>query len=71
MTIRWNGGAGEADPPPFLMLDVRTTEIWEGAFTGEVRGLVDWLAGRPVRDLAIGRPDLETLFRRYYGGGTP
>jgi hypothetical protein len=31
-----------------------------------VSQLIEWLAGRPIADLTIGRPDLESLFRRYY-----
>jgi len=27
---------------------------------------VDFLAGKPVEDLSVGRPDLESLFRRFY-----
>ncbi len=32
----------------------------------ELERLVAWLAGRAIDDLAIGRPDLEALFRQYY-----
>jgi hypothetical protein len=28
--------------------------------------LVDYLAGKAVLELTIGRPDLESLFRRFY-----
>jgi len=69
--IRWRAGAGAIEGPAFLKLDVRTAEVWEGSVEGPVSRLVDWLASKPVADLEIGRPDLETLFRRYYGGGTP
>ena len=31
--------------------------------------LLAWLVGKPVEDLMIGRPDLETLFKRYYERG--
>jgi hypothetical protein len=31
-----------------------------------VQRLVDFLAGKPVEDLSVGRPDLESLFRRFY-----
>ena len=30
--------------------------------------LVEFLAAHEVEDLAIGRPDLESLFRRFYEG---
>jgi hypothetical protein len=36
---------------------------------GPVERLIDWLAVNPVADLSIGRPDLETLFRRFYEAG--
>jgi hypothetical protein len=31
---------------------------------------VAWLAGKGVEDLMVGRPDLETLFKRFYEEGT-
>lgn len=37
-----------------------------GAWTGEVRPLLTWLAGLPVQDVVIGAPDLENLFSAYY-----
>lgn len=69
VAIRWRDGAGAMEAPAFLKLDNRSSEAWEGSLEGPVSRLVDWLAGKPVADLEIGRPDLETLFRRYYGGG--
>jgi hypothetical protein len=33
--------------------------------------LITWLAGKPVDDLSIGRPDLESLFRRFYERAEP
>jgi ABC-2 type transport system ATP-binding protein len=67
--IRWRDGAGTMEAPGSLRLDVRTPAEWAGMLEGPVGLLVEWLAGVPVEDLEIGRPDLETLFRRYYGGG--
>jgi ABC-2 type transport system ATP-binding protein len=68
VVIRWSGGAGVGEAPAFLKLDVRAAEVWEGMLDGPVSRLIEWLAGRPVEDLSVGRPDLEALFRRYYGG---
>jgi hypothetical protein len=31
-----------------------------------VDALIRWLVPHAIDDLTIGRPDLETLFRRYY-----
>jgi ABC-2 type transport system ATP-binding protein len=75
VTIRWKGNA-HADaiqPPEFLQLTSRQGFSWSGTLEGPVERLVAWLAKHPVEDLAIGRPDLETLFRRFYQqdrGGT-
>ena len=39
---------------------------WVGSLNAPVSQLLQYLHGRTVTDLAIGRPDLETLFRRFY-----
>ncbi len=66
--IRWkDAGAGATvQPPAFLSLRQRDGATWHGALDGPVGPLADWLAGKPIEDLAVGRPDLESLFRRYY-----
>ena len=67
VTIRWRDEtAAAADPPPFLTLDQRNGPLWSGMLTGPVDQFVTWLAGRPIDDVSIGRPDLETLFGHYY-----
>lgn len=68
VTIRWKGVAdGETIiPPDFLRLTTRQGTLWTGMVDGPVERLIGWLAHHPVQDLAIGRPDLETLFRRFY-----
>ena len=33
---------------------------------GPLEPFISWLAGKPVEDLHLGRPDLETLFRHFY-----
>ena len=53
-------------PPEFLKLMRCDDAVWQGTLQGPVQRLVDFLAGKPVEDLSIGRPDLESLFRRFY-----
>ena len=61
--------------PDFLTVRRREGRVWDCEMDGAAAPLVAWLAGRPVHDLAIGPPDLETLFRQYYHfderGGPP
>jgi hypothetical protein len=67
VTIRWRDSTAAAiEPPRFFQLDSRSDVVWTGMLRGTVNELVDWLAGRPIDDLSIGRPDLETLFRQFY-----
>jgi ABC-2 type transport system ATP-binding protein len=67
VTIRWREPpAAEIEPPPFLILSERDGVHWHGRIEGPLEPFVAWLAGRPIEDLHIGRPDLETLFRHYY-----
>ena len=56
----------EIDAPPFLAVDERRGRRWQGSLTGPVPQLIRWLHDRPIEDLAIGHPDLDSLFRRYY-----
>src|SRR5207249_643735 len=66
-TIRWGDGSAAAAlaPPDFMKLTRRDGAVWAGRLTGPVQRLVEFLAGKPVEDLAVGRPDLESLFRRF------
>jgi hypothetical protein len=57
------------EPPDFLKLTRREGVVWQGRLEGPVGRLVDFLAGKPVEDLSVGRPDLESLFRRFYEHG--
>jgi ABC-2 type transport system ATP-binding protein len=66
VTIRWEASAAEPDVPPFLEIVEREPTRWTCMLDGDFAPLLAWLAGRPVADLVIGRPDLEVLFRRYY-----
>lgn len=68
--IRWADAAGAAsEPPPTLRLVRREGLTWVGDHEGPIAPLLAWLAGRPVDDLSVSRPDLETLFRRFYEPG--
>lgn len=53
-------------PPEFLKLTRREGAVWQGTLQGPAHRLVDYLAGKAVLELTIGRPDLESLFRRFY-----
>jgi ABC-type uncharacterized transport system ATPase subunit len=68
VTIRWKDDAPALaiEPPEFLKLTRCERAVWQGTLEGPVRRLVDFLAGKSVEDLSIGRPDLESLFRRFY-----
>jgi ABC-2 type transport system ATP-binding protein len=70
VTIRWPDPetAAAAEPPPFLAVERPDPRTWKAALVGSLPPLLHWLADRNVEDVAIGRPDLETLFRRYYEG---
>jgi ABC-2 type transport system ATP-binding protein len=67
VVVRWRDrAAANQRPPDFLHVDERTELEWRGTVAGEVEPLIAWLGGQGVEDLSIGRPDLETLFRRFY-----
>jgi ABC-2 type transport system ATP-binding protein len=66
--IRFRGGEipNGLELPPFLKAGTRGRETFHGRLEGPVAPLLEWLAGKPVEDLSIERPDLESLFRTYY-----
>jgi len=68
ITLRWRNDRGWSapQPPPCLKLETNDGQVWKGTLHGPVDDLLAWLANHPVADLSIGRPDLDTLFRRYY-----
>ena len=67
VTIRWRDlVAASVEPPEFLNVERRSGVTWSGMLKGRVDRLVRWLGDRPIDDLSIERPDLETLFRHYY-----
>ena len=69
VTIRWKPGVS---PPANGMGSLRviggSPEAWSAHFGGAMEELLAWLAGKPIEDISIGRPDLEALFRQYYQG---
>lgn len=68
VVIHWKdlSAAAALQPPPFLDVTHRDGVEWKGVLAGPIDQLIAWLAQKPVADLTIGRPDLESLFRRYY-----
>ncbi|MFQ5489892.1 MAG: ABC transporter ATP-binding protein [Phycisphaerae bacterium] len=67
VTLTWADCAGPAKPSPdFLEVFEEEATTWHCTLTGKVPDLLSWLADKPVADLTLGQPDLETLFRRYY-----
>jgi ABC-2 type transport system ATP-binding protein len=68
VTIRWRdaGHARTLAAPPFLTLLRREDSTWHGLLNGPVEDLLRWLAPQSVDDLTVRRPDLDTLFRRFY-----
>ena len=68
VTIKWSGESQSLTlaPPGFLKLTRCEGTVWQGTLDGPAHQLVEFLAGKPVEELSIGRPDLESLFRRFY-----
>ncbi len=66
--IRWQPDHEPAPgvAPAFLTLVDAQKGEWRCTLSGNADRLVQWLADRPVGDVSIGRPDLETIFRDYY-----
>jgi ABC-2 type transport system ATP-binding protein len=66
--IRWKRAedAPQTEPPAFLKITRREGAEWYGVLDGPADALVDFLAGKPLEELNVTRPDLESLFRRYY-----
>jgi ABC-2 type transport system ATP-binding protein len=65
--IDWRDGLGErVERPGFLNLSQQSAARWNGTLDGPVDPLIAWLVGKPIADVSITKPDLETLFRRYY-----
>ncbi len=52
-------------------LTTRDGPTIRATFDGPLDPLLKWLATQPIADLTIQRPDLETLFRRFYQSDAP
>ena len=72
INIRWQRGreVQSATAPAFLDVQRAHDDRWTCTLTGSVGDLIRWLADKPVEDLTIGQPDLDSLFRQYYETGT-
>jgi len=70
VTLRWKPGQPvSTSTPSALRLVERDHGTWSAHWTGPLDELLRWLADKPVEDLSIMRPDLESLFRQYYQSG--
>jgi ABC-2 type transport system ATP-binding protein len=67
VTIRWKPGI---TPPANGLHALRILDSapdkWSAHFGGAMPDLLAWLAGKPIDDVSIARPDLEAIFRQYY-----
>ena len=67
VTIHW-GSTAPPTPPAFLELEEQRGSMCEYALEGTAAQLLDWLRGHDIDDFAVGEPDLDRLFKRYYEG---
>jgi ABC-2 type transport system ATP-binding protein len=67
-SIHWaeHPQVGQLEAPKFMKLTKHEPAFWQGTINAPVGQLIEFLAGKPVADLSIGRPDLESLFRSFY-----
>lgn len=68
VTIRFAAGTVPDEPPAWMTIVERGNATWVVILEGSVKTLIAWAAGQDLEDLRIERPDLETLFRRFYDG---
>lgn len=68
VVIRWSdeSQALRLEPPDFLKLTRREGAVWQATLDGPAHRLIDFLAGKAVKELTIGPADLESLFSRFY-----
>ena len=67
VVLRWRDGAGAGlEPPSCIDLLERSELTWHAELSGSVHELLAWLDGKPLDDVIIGRPDMESLFQQYY-----
>jgi ABC-2 type transport system ATP-binding protein len=66
VTLYWHDGMAPADIPPFLIMQHREPGRWSAFLDGSITQFLEWLPREALSDLAIGEPDLDSLFRGYY-----
>ena len=68
VTVRFPSREASATiDPPSCLVDLRRDGVtWTAQLFGPAAALMQWGATQPIDDIAIERPDLETLFRTFY-----
>ena len=66
VTLSWEREPDRGSAPSFLTLRDGNDSTWRCELEGPAAPLLDWLQGKRLRDLTVGAPDLDSLFRRYY-----
>ncbi len=65
VTLRWNQEPQE--DAPSCLIDVEKSQLeWTAQLDGDTTELLNWLQGKPLADMVLARPDLDSLFLRYY-----
>ena len=71
VSIQWQTPdcANDIPVPETLKLVSKTQNSWECYLSGTVTELTDWCGQKPITDLVISPPDLNTVFMEYYNKG--
>ena len=69
ITIQWQNQAGTIDIPTFFDISKKTDCRWECFLNGSVNDLTQWCTDKPILDLVISPPDLNSVFMEYYNKG--
>jgi ABC-2 type transport system ATP-binding protein len=67
LVFAYEQAAAQLTPPDFLESCERHGRKWIGQLQGPAAPLVRWAAEQAIEDISISQPDLETLFRKFYG----
>jgi ABC-2 type transport system ATP-binding protein len=59
--------AGAVRPPEVLRVHERTGPVWHAELEGDPAALLDFLYAIKPADFTVGAPDLQRIFRSYYG----
>ena len=62
--------AAQIQPPGFLDVRRRDGKRWISELPGAAGELVVWMGDQPIEDVAIGTPNLESLFRQFYSSAS-